>query len=255
MQAAPNSIATESLLRPRPTLMLPFVAISLAGHVAFVAVALLLSWAMAGPRINLEQTPIKATLVRLGKKRDEKLLPRKKNRRPKRRSSPNQSRSPKSSPRRRQSSKYPAKTRRLKTQQRESGRAAQKSLFDALNKTARAGKAEPLEGDENGDANGDSAKQEGERYYGLVSSVVKRYYDVSDTIDEAERRTLHATVSVRIGPAGELLDVHLSKPSPNETFNSAVIGAVKKAAPFGPPPATLRDSLKKQGVALSFSAI
>jgi protein TonB len=58
---------------------------------------------------------------------------------------------------------------------------------------------------------------------------------------------------LRIGPAGELLDVSLTRPSGNELFDSAVIGAVKKAAPFSPPPEHLRDSLKKAGVAFVFT--
>ena len=58
---------------------------------------------------------------------------------------------------------------------------------------------------------------------------------------------------MRIGAGGELMDVTLTKPSGNELFDSAVLGAVKKAAPFSAPPEHLRDSLKKSGVAFVFT--
>ena len=82
---------------------------------------------------------------------------------------------------------------------------------------------------------------------------MRRNYDVSNTIDEAERRRLRAEVVLLIGPGGELLDVAISKKSDNELFDSAVIGAVKKTAPFSAPPEHLRDSLKKSGVAIIFT--
>jgi len=77
---------------------------------------------------------------------------------------------------------------------------------------------------------------------------------VSDTIPEAERRALKAEVALWIGAAGEVLNVKLSKASGNELFDAAVLAAVKKAAPFAPPPETLKDSLRKQGVAIVFRA-
>ena len=122
-----------------------------------------------------------------------------------------------------------------KAEKKDGAKDAKKSLFDAFAKSGKQGKAEELEGQADGDPNGDSAKQEGERYFGLLNSVVKRNYDVSNTIDEAERRRLRAEVALRIGPGGELLDVSITKASGNELFDSAVIGAVKKAAPFSAP--------------------
>jgi protein TonB len=50
-----------------------------------------------------------------------------------------------------------------------------------------------------------------------------------------------------------LLDVSITKGSGNELFDSAVLGAVKKAAPFSAPPEHLRDALKKSGVPLVFT--
>lgn len=235
--------ASHSLLRPRPSGLLPFLLASVVGHVLITAGALTLSWAFAGPTVDLDQKPIKASLVRLGKKRDEKLLPRKEEPPPP--PPPKAAEVPAPAP------APPDKAVKIPSKDAKPEKAVdtKKSLFDALNKVA---KQEELEGDPEGDPEGNSAVQEGERYYGLLDAAIHRYYDVSDTIPEAERRTLRALVSVSIGSKGELIDVKLSKSSGNDLFDAAVLGAVKKAAPFGPPPSALADTLKK-GVTLGFT--
>lgn len=237
-----------SLLTARPSPLPVFVLLSVLGHGLVVGGALVLSWALAGPKVELEQKPIKASLVRLGKKRDEKLLPRKEE--------PLPPPPPKVEEVAVAAPKPPDTAVKIPTKDAKPEKptaSPKKSLFDAFAKTAKESKPEELEGDPDGDPDGDSATQEGERYYGLLNSVVKRNYDVSSTIDEAERRRLRAEVAIRIGPGGELLDVNLQKPSGNELFDSAVLGAVKKAAPFAPPPQHLRDALKKNGVAFVFT--
>lgn len=246
---------TESLLQPRPTPIVGFVAISIAAHLVFPVLLTIIGWLISPPKITLDQQPIKASLVRLGKKRDDKLLPRKEEPPPP--PPPAEKTAPAVAPAPPDKAvaipSKDAKADPKKDAAKEPAKDTKKSLFDAFNKTGRATPAEELEGDPDGDKDGDSAKQEGERYFGLLSAVVKRNYDVSDTIPEAERRALRATVVIKLGATGELVDVELSKGSGNELFDGAVVGAVKKAAPFGPPPEHLRESLKKNGVALVFS--
>lgn len=248
-----SATRTESLLEPRPSPLMAFVAVSLAAHLLAVGGFSLASWLLAGPRVVLDQQPIKASLVRLGKKRDDKLLPRKEEPPPP--PPPAAEKVAVAAPAPPDKAiAVPSKDAKVEKKDAAKEKAdGKKSLFDAFNKTGRQTKPEELEGEEDGDKDGDSAKQEGERYFGLLSAVVKRNYDVSDTIPEAERRTLRATVVIRLGDGGELLDVDLSKGSGNELFDTAVLGAVKKAAPFGAPPAHLRESLKKTGVQLVFS--
>lgn len=243
-----------SLLEERPSPLPLFVGGSVIAHVLAVGVWLLVGWLVAGPKVELEQKPMKATLVRLGKKRDEKLLPRKEEEPPP--PAPKAVEVAAPTPAKPDTAvKIPTKDAKPeKTEKSDGAKDAKKSLFDAFSKTGRQGKVpDELEGEADGDPNGDAAKQEGERYFGLLNSVVKRNYDVSNTIDEAERRRLRAEVALRIGATGELLEVTLTKPSGNELFDSAVIGAVKKAAPFSAPPEHLRDSLKKAGVAFVFT--
>ncbi len=246
----------NSLLAPRPSRLMPFLLASVVGHAAAVALALVFSWLFAGPSISLDQKPITASLVRLGKQRDDKLLPRKEEEPPPAAEKPVEVAAPKP-PDTAVAVPIPSKDAKPDPKKDASKepkpKDAKKSLFDAFNKTGRAGKPEELEGQADGDPNGDSAKQEGERYFGLLTSVVKRNYDVSNSISEAERRRLHAVVTLKIATTGELLDVKLSTPSGNELFDAAVLGAVKKAAPFTAPPEHLRDGLRKTGVSFDFT--
>ena len=243
---------TQSLLDDRADPLATFVAVSVMGHVLAVAVWLISGWLMAGPKVNL-QVPVQASLVRLGKPRDEKLLPRKEEdlAPPK----PKVEEVALPTPAKPDTAvKIPTKDAKPeKAEKKDGAKDAKKSLFDAFAKGGKQGKAEELEGEADGDVNGEAAKQEGERYFGMLKGVVKRNYDVSNTIDEAERRRLRAQVVLLIGGAGELLDASVSIASGNDTFDAAVIAAVKKTAPFTPPPEHLRDSLKKDGVAIVFT--
>ena len=225
-----HPIAAQSLLARRPARIAPFVMFSILSHVLMVGGFVVLSWILAGPRMDLDSKPIKASLVRLGKKRDEKLLPRKEEEPPPAEPTP---------------APQPVMKPEQKTKPDVSSKEKKTSLMDAFKKTASKAKPEELEGDPEGDKRGDSAIQEGERYFGLLKAAVGRYYDVSNTIAEAERIQLKAHVAIRLSEKGELLDVSLTKASGNEVFDSAVLGAVKKAAPFPPPPPNLKDQLKK----------
>ncbi len=100
---------------------------------------------------------------------------------------------------------------------------------------------------------GDAAKAEGERYWGILSSQVRRHYDVSQTIPDQERIRLKARVVLKIGRTGEVIAAKLSRASGNDLFDSAVLSAVKKASPFSPPPEALRSVLQGDGVEMEFT--
>lgn len=124
-----------------------------------------------------------------------------------------------------------------------------KSLLSALSKVA---KPQELEGATDGDPHGDAAKEEGERYYALLNAAIRRNYDVSNTIPEAERRTLKTLVLLSIGPDGQLMKKSVAESSGNEVFDAAVLSSVQKAAPFAPPPPHLRD-VARRGVQIVFT--
>jgi TonB family protein len=232
--------ASQSLLHRRPSRALPFILLSVVAHVLLAVGGIVLSWVLEGRRIDLDAQPIKASLVRLGKERDEKLLPRKEEEPPPAPKPEEPVPIPTVAPK--PVDKFPS-TKPVEKK---------KSLMEAFSKTAKAAKPQELEGRTDGDVQGDSAVQEGERYFGLLKAQTSRFYDVSNTIPEAERRTLRADVSIQIGAHGQLLHAKLVKGSGNELFDDAVVGAVKRAAPFSPPPDGLRDQVKK-GVTLRFT--
>lgn len=249
---------SQSLLvsRPNPAVR-RFVLLSVGFHVLVVVVGIAWAKLNAAPVIVVDQEPIKATLVRLGKKRDEKMLPRKETPPP----PPKEiagTQAPEPAP------VAPVKPavavpipnaaptpQTVKKQSGEKEGADRRSaLFGAFDKAGK--KAEELEGDPEGDPDGDSAVQEGERYYGLINAQVRRRYDLPDTISDQERLFLRAQVLLKIGRSGEVVTAELRKASGNDVFDAAVISAVRKASPFSPPPDTLRSALSNTGVVLEF---
>lgn len=253
-----NSVQSALAPRPAPELK-AYLLWSLIAHAVLLAGVLGLSAWNAGPRLDLNQKPIQATLVRRGQARDPKLLPRIEEPPPpppKVEAPPPPLPQPDAPP-------PPPKAPGLKPTQAPASRAApskgaddsagrRSRLFDAFQKTSQRAKDEPLEGDPEGDPEGDSATGEGERYYGLINRDVKRYYDVSHTIPDRERVGLKADVLIKVSPAGAVEQVKLVTGSGNELFDNAVLAAVKKAAPFPAPPAHLRDTLHREGVVLRF---
>ena len=243
MQGAIDQTASQSLLVHRPDPMGRFILISIIGHVVVLAGFMVVSLWVHAPMIDLDQKPIHASLVRLGQKRDEKLLPRKDEVPP----PPAEKAAP--APTTKADLMHALdKAKRTPSDSKADNR---KQLFGAFNKMSKSAP----EGDPDGSPDGDSAVQEGERYWAELRAQVHRYYDVSQTIPDSERMHLRAQVEIRIGASGQLLKVELAKPSGNSLFDQAVLAAVKKASPFQPPPDTLRANLQSSGVALDFRAL
>ena len=240
----------QSLFVRKSARMTGFLILSLGAHAAAIAVVAMLGLISRPPPIDLNQKPIKASLVRLGKPRDKRLLPRKEDLPAPPRDVPAPAPVPKEPAHKAPSPVATLPTPSAKQEGKKEG-DPRKKLFGAFE---RAGaKPQELEGAEDGDALGDSAVQEGERYYGALKGQVLRYFFVSQTISDQERIRLRAHVLVRIGRTGELLEWRLQKSSGNDLFDSAVLSAVKKAAPFAPPPPHLLDSLRTQGVLMEFT--
>jgi TonB family protein len=245
------SVAPVSLLVRRPEGTLKFLFWSAVVHAVLFSLAL--AWAKLHEEaaIDLDQKPIKATLVRQGTPREEKLLPRIEQPPP----PPMEQKAPEPAP-------TPAPPKPVapapvaapappKTKQAGEKKAdSRQQLIGAFDKMSK-GKPDTT-GAADGDPNGDSAVAEGEAYYARLRSQITRFYDVSDTIPDSERIRLTAQVAVVISAAGQLERARLAKSSGNDLFDSAVMTAVKRAAPFAPPPTHLRDALAKYGVVLQF---
>ncbi len=249
-------IGATSLLHERKDSLPLFIAGSVAFHVCAFGLLALLSRDQE-PAIQ-SQRPITASLVRKGKPRDEKLLPRKEELPP----SPKKVEGKTAPPPTPAPAKPDVKAVAIPgvkpdsnpAPAKQEGKAdGAKSLFNAIGKTATRASEEEPEGEAEGDPDGTAAKAEGERYFALLKGSIERHYDVSNTLTEQERLYLKATLSVKISKNGELLDVALVTPSGNDLFDNAVLSAVRKAAPFSPPPEHLRAQLQSQGQAFRFT--
>src|SRR5687768_8494882 len=225
----------QSLFVKRPEPLKSFLVASVGAHVFLLLLGLGYQYFTSGPSMDLDQKPIKASLVRLGKPRDENLLPRKEELPPPPQKSEGAS-EPVAAPA--QADKAVAvpvpglKPAEPKTQKRsgeDKGVDRRKSLFSAFSKTSKATKVDELEGALDGDPMGDSATGEGERYFGLLTAQIKRHYDVSETIPDQERLRLKAVARIFISRSGEVLKIDITKPSGNSLFDNAVKAAAKKA--------------------------
>lgn len=250
----------QSALVPHKTRMGRPVLWSLGAHVLFV----LLGWGYAtflsGPRIDLNQKPIQARLVRKGTPRDAKLLPRiEEAPAPPQKVEAQAVDVPATAPPAEKpaavaipTDKPAPKTAKAAPQKGVSDGDRKRKLFGAFSQASKSSD-DSQEGAEDGSELGDSATAEGDQYWALLQAQVRQNYDVSQTISDAERMRLRAQLLIRIGRAGEVLDTRLAKPSGNALFDSAVLLAVKRAQPFSPPPSHLRDALQRSGVILEFT--
>ncbi len=253
-----HSAVERSLFFKSPEPLGRFLLVSAIVHAAILAAVLGLSYLQLPPAIDLNQKPIKASLVRLGKARDSQLLPLKEEPPPPPPQKVEESHPelPKEEPKPAVpvpvpiASSKPAATSKQEGEKSDAER--RKELFSAFSRTSKNAHPRELEGSAEGSPYGDSSTAEGEQYWGLLSAQVRRNYDVSDTIPEAERTHLTAQVLLLIGRRGQVLRVQLAKSSGNSLFDSAVLSAIKKASPFSPPPDHLRASLEKSGVVLEF---
>jgi TonB family protein len=242
-----NTSAPSSLLATPPQPLGRFLVPSVLVHAVLLGLVLGYGALTARPLIDLNQKPIVAKLVRQGTPRDEKLLPRiEETPPPPKEQAPPPAPAPVAAPP--PAAPAPAKT---KAPGQKTG-DEQKKLLGAFDQMSKAKRPAEVSGAKDGDALGDAAESEGERYYGQLSAQVKRSYSVSETIPDQERVHLVAQVALFIDPSGQLARARLAKSSGNDLFDSAVLEAVKRAAPFAPPPVHLRNALQKYGIVLQF---
>src|SRR5216684_2273375 len=76
VEAGMHPAVAQSLLIGKPLRIRRFLLASLIAHFALFGAIATASYLHFGPAIDLNQQPIKASLIRLGKPRDPKLLPR-----------------------------------------------------------------------------------------------------------------------------------------------------------------------------------
>ncbi len=131
------------------------------------------------------------------------------------------------------------------------------AMNSAFNKLAKERGETDYEqqGDPEGVADGEALiKQKGDAYLTKVYQAVKANYEVPELIPAKQRLFLRADVLIRIGRGGQLEALEFKNRSDNPLYDSAVEGAIRRAAPFPPPPEELADSYSKDGIEIPFRA-
>lgn len=222
---------------------------SLGVHLAAIAIYGYAS-AERRPVIDLTERIIMTKMVRLGKKKEPKLLPRKVEAPA---AKPDETllavdKEVEPEPKEDLDKK---KNDALKKIEDEAKR--QRAREDALRRIAdKVGDEEP-EGNPEGSAYGEADGKVNllQAYYGKLHDRVKAFYMVPAIISEAERRRLVAVVVIYVGQDGAIIKHEFEQESGNDAFDSALEAALQRASPLPVPPAFLRDQLR-DGVALRF---
>ena len=260
-----------TVLGPKPDKRVAiFAGVSVVLHLVVLGVAV--GVGAGGHReIDLDKSVVKTRLVKLGKKRDEKLLPRIAKEKPK--PKPKEAAPPKPVPDKPAPPKAEPKPAPKPEAKPEPEKPAEKkpSAQDLLQKFAEENAPEPERpsiddliadriGEEEDEGHEDGSKI-GEEISGRLKATyndkllarVKNALVAPATLSEQERLFLKAVLFVAIDADGSLLDARISKSSGNSGFDNAVLAAAKKTS-YGAPPIPVRD-FYRAGVAMNVCPI
>ena len=131
-----------------------------------------------------------------------------------------------------------------------------KDMASALNGLAKdGGKDREVEGSPDGVDEGTALiAEKGNEYMTKVYSAVKGQYSVPEIISERERMFLNAIVVITINARGQIKNLTFEKRSGNQIFDSAIEAAIRRSAPFPPPPPELVDKYASEGIGIDFDA-
>lgn len=214
-------------------LLAVFLFVSLVIHTG--ALAAYAFWpAPHKPALNLDDAIVKTRLVRLGKTRDEKLLPRLPTSPP-----------PPSSDQRAPPTDKPAPD---KPAPDSSKKASANDILDKFEKAnAKPTDVRDLirdrigeqtdEGREDGDQEGtDLTGEIKATWFTRVALAVQKNLEVSSTLSDEERVRLRCELALKLDDEGNLVDVKIQKSSGNATFDNDVLAAAKRSSPLPAPP-------------------
>ncbi len=241
MSVPPRSVSARATLQQRQNhLMRIAVAVSIVAHVAVFAAWLV--WPQPSrAAVDLDEAIIKTRLVKLGKPRDEKLLPRlptspppppKVDKKPDLKVEPDKK--PDTLPKPEADTK-PSAADILEKFKNDAERP--KELSDIIND--RIG--EPTEeGRPDGDKEG--AALDGEvtaSYFARVLARVQNKMEVSSVLTDEERVRLRAVVCFKIAEDGSVSDITV-KSSGSQIYDADVVAAARRASPVPAPPPPAR---------------
>jgi colicin import membrane protein/protein TonB len=245
-----------SPLLTRRVRLWPVVLVSAAVHAALILAATL---HRPTARIDLQQKPIVAKLVRLGEKRPEQWLPRKESAPPPAATSPTAQPTPTPAP-----APPTAPSVSIAAPKSKPSPPAAKSstpsakprndvLASALSKMQRDRiSSDPVYGDPQGDPMGDSSDASaGDQYLALVVRALRESYVLPATLSERDRLHLNATVVLYLDDDGRVMRFAFERPSGNGAFDAALERAIR-AARLPPPPPDLKKKYRNEGLGVLY---
>lgn len=183
---------------------------------------------------------IATKLVRLGKPREEKLLPRK----------------PKPPPQTKKAAVAPQAKPRTPAKRTHTGPSEEQRnkarLSDLLN---RLKSDDEPEGRQDGSRDGEVSDLTraiiGNKFATEVERCLRSNYAI-EGIDPARVIGRTATVLVKVGPDGKFIDWAIEQASGLKAFDRAVRRAVRQCGKVSPPPDPIREQVKEDGIELVF---
>ncbi|MBN2498609.1 MAG: TonB C-terminal domain-containing protein [Deltaproteobacteria bacterium] len=230
----------------------PIVWVSILGSALFHA--LLVGLLVAGGLLEEGREPLrqKALLTRLlkkGKKRPQNQLPHKDLRPAPAPAAPKPVPAEKAPPR-----SKPGPDKSSQPVRADYSSQMSSALASLQEHAEKDSKYEP-DGDPDGVEEGDSLlKQKGDAYLTEVYKAIKAKYNVPELISDKERMFLRATVVITLTADGRIKDMSFEQRSGKDLFDSAIESAIRRAAPFPPPPPELAAKYSSVGIGLNFKA-
>ncbi len=216
--------------------------VSVAVHVGLI-VALVISSTWA-ERHRPARSVLTTKLVRLGKERPKDLLPRKAVPPP-----PPEKPAPALTPK-----DTPAAPSSLPTAKDRIKQLSQVS--SALDRLKQKAVEEEPEGSPEGVADGEVSDAKlavlGNLFVTEVLKCLKQHWSI-EGVEPARVRGLKATIALRVDASGKLLDESIEKSSGMAAFDRAVTQAVRRCGKVSPPPAELREVVRKDGFEVEFT--
>lgn len=224
-----------------------FIALSFGLHVGLV-----LGWIFFPqgdkPALDLDAAVVKTKLVKLGKPRDEKLLPRLPA------SAPPPDAAKKAPP-----TETPTPSKPEKNAEKQPSAADILEKFKEQNQKTkdvsdiirdRLGEPDD-EGQLDGDKEGVALTGEmTDAYYARVSAAIQRNHEISATISDTERVRLRCVIALKIDADGNIVDARIQQSSGNDVYDNGALAAAKRASPVAAPPPPVRDIVAR-GIALN----
>lgn len=233
----------------------PLVGLSFAIHLGIFGV---IYGDLGASSIATPEKFISAKLVRLGKERDEKLLPRKTQEDPEGKSLVAPNIEPEPPPPTRPAPKEPSPATKAieKKSTPHRKQAVTKATESASSRLDKFVRSMNIGGHKQGSILGTELSGPLEQgYFDEVAQIVRNSFELPSVLSDAERRALEVVVRLRIDAQGHLISIKVIEASTRRLFDDSVVNGAKSVINFGSPPLPLRAKFAQEGLLIKFCPV